>query len=95
MLKNIGTLFEKKREILDKAQDTNSQIKDSIKTFLKEKFGESLKGYSLSINYSSRENNLTITADSKIIANEISLQLGDLNDKLKRDGIKLNRILVR
>lgn len=95
MFKNISTLLERKRKILSRSQDTNSQVKTSIKNFLKEKFGDKLKGYSLSINYNSKENNLTITADSKIIANEISLLLVDLSDKLKRDGVKLNRILIR
>lgn len=95
MLKNIGLLFESKKKSFSRSQDTSSHINNSIKNFLKEKFGESLRGYSLVIKYNSKENSLIITADSKIIANELSLQLADMNDVLKREGIKLNRILVR
>lgn len=95
MLKNIGSLFERRRKIFNKSQDTTLQIKNSVTSFLKDKFGEGLKGYSLVINYNSKENSLIITADSKILANELTLQLTEMNDALKRDGIKLSRILIR
>lgn len=95
MLKNIGALFERRKKIFNRSQDTNSQINNSIKAFLKEKFGEDLKGCSLVVSYNSKDNSLTMTADSKIIANELALQLDDLSRVLKKDGIKLDRILVR
>ena len=95
MLKNIGLLFESKKKAFDKSQDINSQINSSIRDFLKEKFGEDLKGYSVVIKYNSTENSLTIRADNKILANELTLCLAELNSVLKRDKIRLNRILVR
>lgn len=95
MFKNIGLLLDRKKAIFSKSQNTSSQIKDLIKKFLEDKFGDSLKGYSLTIKYSSQENSLTITADSKIVASELSLQLADLSSVLKKEGIILSRILIR
>ena len=72
MLKNIGILFEKRKNFFSRSQDKTSQIKNLLKCFLEEKFGEALKGYSFGVDYNSRENSLVITAESKTIANELT-----------------------
>ncbi len=95
MFKNVGILFEKRRRLFQGSQDKSAQINQILKEFLKEKFGEGLQGCSIKVSYSSKENSLMITADSKIIANELTLQLAELSTYLKKDNIKLNRILIR
>jgi hypothetical protein len=60
-----------------------------------ERFGDNLKGLSFNIDYNSKDNSLTITADNKIVANELSLQLHDLIDYLSKQQLNLSRILIR
>ena len=95
MFKNIGSLFEKKKVILGATQDKTSQIKHTLKSFLESKFGDNLKGFLFEISYDKNNNGLTITSSNKIIANELTLQLVELNEALQKDNIKLARILIR
>ena len=95
MLKNIGSIFEKRKRFLIKSQNKNSQLKEIIQDFLKEKFGDGIRGYSFGINHNSQDNSLIITANNKIVANELMLELAELSDRLRRGGIQLSRILIR
>ena len=95
MFKNIGNLFEKKIIILSATQDKTIQIKQILKSFLENKFGDNLKGFLFEISYDKNNNSLTITSSNKIIANELTLQLVDLHEALQKDNIKLTRILIR
>jgi hypothetical protein len=93
--KNLGNYFEKRKKAANINQDRSDIIKNNLRIFLTEKFGENIKGVSLKIEYNAKENNLTITTGSKTIANELSFYLGDLLDFFKKEKIPLNRILIR
>lgn len=95
MFKDIGNLFEKRNKIIDKSQNKSNQIKNIVKDFLKERFRGSLKGYSFDISYNSQENYLIVTAENKILANELVLELVSLNDLLRAKNISLSKVLIR
>ncbi len=95
MLKDIGNVFERRKKILEKFQGKSLDIKDHLKVFLRDKFGNDLNGFSIGIDYNSQDNSLIITSGNKILANEITLQLADLAIFLKEKNIKVSKILVR
>jgi len=95
MLKNIGNLFDNKKLAINRSQDQTDQIKEKLHLFLTNKFGESLKGLSLVINYNSRDKTLIINSDSKVIANELTLKLSELIGFLKENKINLSHILIK
>jgi hypothetical protein len=95
LFKNIGAIFERRKKILSIHQDKKSLVKQGLQGFLMERFGDNLKGLSFNIDYNSKDNSLTITADNKIVANELSLQLHDLIDYLSKQQLNLSRILIR
>ncbi len=94
-MKDIGSLFEKRKIALSRSQDKTSLVKQSLQGFLLERFGDNLKGLSFRVDYNAKDNSLAITTDSKIIANELSLQLHDLTEYLKKTKLNLSRILIR
>jgi hypothetical protein len=95
MMRNIGGLFERRKNSLNRSQDRSKLIKNILQEFLTQRFGDNLKGLSFNIEFNPKNNNLTITTDNKIIANELSLQLHDLAGHLKANKIALNSILIR
>ncbi|OGM96362.1 MAG: hypothetical protein A3B86_04495 [Candidatus Yanofskybacteria bacterium RIFCSPHIGHO2_02_FULL_38_22b] len=95
MLKSINNLFEKRKNYLSKSQDKLAIIKTSFYSFLKNKFGDDIMGFSFVLNYDAKENSLTINTDNKVIANELTLQLLSINSFFKENKIKLNKILIR
>ena len=95
MFRNIGNYFDKKKIILDRDQNKKQNIKDSLRIFLEKEFGQTIKGFSLIIDYDPQDNILTVKTDNKTLANEIAMRLADLHSFLQKEGIKLNRILVR
>lgn len=95
MLKNIGSIFEKRKNHFNQSQNKNVLIKNSFYLFLKNKFGDNLKGFSFVLNYNSKDNSLIITTDNKVIANELTIHLIRLNSFFKDNKIKLDRILIR
>ena len=95
LFKNIGNYFEKRNRFFNKSQDRSTQIGSAVKDFLKEKFGDNLIGYSITVSYQVKDNSLLITTDNKIIANELAIRLDSLTGFLKDRRIRLDRILVR
>ena len=95
MFKNIGTFFEKKKNLVSKNQDKTTTIKTNFYLFLKNKLGKEVLNFNFDLNYSSKENSLTIITNNKTMANELSLYLDQLNSFFKEKEIKLNQILVR
>ena len=95
MLKNIGNIFEKRKNYFSKSQDKTTTIKNSFYSFLKNRFGEDVKGFSFVLNYDAKENSLIINTDNKVIANELTLQLMSINSFFKENNIKLNKILIK
>lgn len=95
MLKKIDGFFEKRKVVFNSSQDKVNKIKQTLQSFLKNKFGEDLAGLSIKISYDYRGNGLVITTSNKTLTNELSLCLIDLNDFLKDKQIKLDRILIR
>lgn len=77
------------------SQDKVNEIKQALQGFLKNRFGDDLAGFSISIRYDYKDNQLVITTNSKTLTNELSLCLVDLNDFLKDKQIKLDRILIK
>jgi len=95
MFKEISNVFDKKRKFFNDSNKKDSEVNEILKTFLKDEFGENLKGFSFVVRYNPKDNSLIITSDNKIIANELSLRLTKLHSKLKDRGIKLGRILIK
>ena len=95
MLKRIDNVFERRKKSLIKSQGITKQIKDNLQTFLKEKFSSDLKGLSIKIAYQSNENSLTIQTSSKVIANELTINLQGIEESLQKSNLKLSRILIR
>lgn len=95
MFKNLNNKFEKRLSLLSKTQSKDQDIKESLKIFLEKEFGDNLKGFSFIINYNSKDNSLTIDTQNKILASELTIRLGDINEFLKTRNIRLDRILVR
>lgn len=95
MFKNIGKIFKNRKNMLSRSQDKTDQIKEQLHSFLENKFGTALKGLSLKINYNPKDRSLIIISDSKILANEISLTLVELNNFLKEKNISLSRIQIK
>jgi len=95
MLRNVNTFFEKKKKSLTGQQDKALKIKDGLKIFLRNNFGENLNGFSFVVSYNIKEDSLVIKTDQKTIANELTLKLTELSDFLKARGIRLKRILIR
>ena len=95
MLKNLGNIFEKRKNYFNKSQDKTVLIKNCFYLFLKNKFGDNLSGFSFILNYDAKENSLTVTTDNKVIANELTLQLISLNSFFKENNIRLDKILIR
>lgn len=95
MFKEISNVFDRKISQIVSYQDKDQEIKKTLKAFLEKEFGENLKGFSFIIKYNFKDNTLSISAENKILANELSLRLVDLNEYLQKRGIKLERILVR
>lgn len=95
MFRSISSSFEKKKKNINSIVEKDKGIKQSLRDFLQKEFGDDLKGFSLSLSFDPKENSLSIKADNKIIANELSLKLAELNSYLNRRGIKLSRIIIR
>ncbi len=95
MLKNIGNILERRKKDILRTEDKTGQIKKSLQDFMKNQFGNSLAGLSFRINYDPKKNSLTITNESKVLANELTLLLADIHNQLKRDGIVVGSILIR
>ncbi|MDP3696767.1 MAG: hypothetical protein Q8R55_01920 [Candidatus Taylorbacteria bacterium] len=95
MLKNIGNILEKRKAAILRTEDKTSQIKKSLQYFMKNRFGDSLAGFSLRISYETKNNKLVIATENKILANEMALLLTDIHQHLKRDGIAVSSILIR
>lgn len=95
MFKDIGNILERKKKITLRVADKTGEIKNSLKNFIENRFGNTLTGFSFIINYSSRDNRLTITTENKILANEFTMLLADINEHLKKNGITLDSILIR
>ena len=96
MFKKIDIVFEKRKTSLVKAQSKESKVKEYLKVFLEKEFGEDLeKRFSFLININSKDNILTITAENKMLANELAVRLVKLNDFLKTKEVSLNKILIR
>lgn len=95
MFKNIGNVFEKRKGYFNKSQDQITLIKSSFYSFLKNRFGDNLSGFSFVLNYDPKENSLTITTENKVIANELTIQLVGLHSFFKDNKIKLDKILIR
>ncbi|MDP3792886.1 MAG: hypothetical protein Q8Q89_04140 [bacterium] len=95
MLKNLGNIFEKRKNYFNRSQDKTALIKNCFYSFLKNRFGDNLSGFSFILDYDSKENSLAITTDNKVIANELTLQLISLNSFFRENKIKLDKILIR
>ena len=95
MLKKIDNIFERRRKSLDKSQEIIKNIKDNLQLFFKERFGEDIKGLLIKIEYQSKDNSLIINTPSKVLANELTLNLLNIEDSLKKDKLKVDQILIR
>jgi len=95
MFKNLGKRFENKKVFLDKSLDKSQRIKKEVGAFLKDVFGDKLKGFSFLVSYNSKDDSLVITTANKILANELSIRLIDLSNLLKTKDIRLGKILIK
>ena len=95
MFKNIGNIIDKKKILILRAEDKTGEIKKSLKSFIENRFGDTLTGFSFIINYNSKDDRLTITTENKILANEFTILLADIHEHLKRNGIIVGSILIR
>lgn len=95
MFKSLDKTFEKRKKILSQSKDKNLLIREGLNFFLKNEFNEDIKGFSLLITYDPKNNSLLITAENKVLANELTIRLPKMTDFLKTRDIRLDRILIR
>ncbi len=95
MFKSLNNSFERKKASLGKSLDKSQRIKKEVEIFLKNEFGEKLKGFSFLISYNPKDDSLIITAGNKTLANELTIRLVGLINLLKTKDIRLGKILVR
>lgn len=95
MFKNLSSIIDKKKKLLIKSQDLNQDLNQEIKNFLIQEFGKDIEGFSFTLSYKAKDHSLLITANSKVLSNELAIRLGSLNDFLKNRKISLNKILIR
>jgi len=95
MFKSLDKTFEKRKKILSQSKDKNLLIREGLNFFLKNEFNEDIKGFSLLITYDPKNNSLLITAENKVLANELTIKLPKMTDFLKTRDIRLDRILIR
>jgi len=95
VLKSLEKKFENKKNAIKISEDRTGQIKYILQNFLKEKFGDKLKGISIGISYNSKNNSLVVNTISKVLANEIAVRLSEFNDFLKKNDIRLSKIIVK
>ena len=95
MLVNIVTILDKRKKSIIRTEDKIDQIKKSLQDLMKNQFKNSLAGFSFKISYETKNNNLIISTESKVLANELALLLADIHKHLKRDGIAIGSILIR
>lgn len=78
-----------------KSGNKNREIKEMLEVFLKSEFGDKIKGMSVVINYTVKDNSLILVSENKILANELMLRLPSINNFLVKNGIRLSKLLVR
>lgn len=95
MFKDLNKLFDKKKAIINNTSDKSQEIKREVSIFLKTEFGDKIEGFSFIISYNSKDNNLIITSENKVLANELIIRLVALTDFLQSRNIRLSKILIR
>lgn len=94
MFKDIKGYISLRIKNLEKNQNSVQRIKTSLEIFLKNKFGENLKGFSLKLELN-KENDLIIESQNKTIANEIAYLKDDLKTYLARENSKIKAIIIK
>jgi len=93
--RNIGSLFDRKKKELKFTKNINLEIKEVLRGFLRTHYGDNLDKFNFTMEYNSSEKTLSIITENKTIANELSFNLGNINNFFRTRGIQLNRILIR
>jgi len=95
-MKFLGDYFEKRRKYIGGAQSKNAQLREAMRFFLENKFGKNvIRNKPIADVAIVKDNILTITAENKVIANELSFYLADIHKFLKKENIKVSKILIR
>lgn len=63
--------------------------------FLKARLGDDLDEKYISLGYNPKDNSLILNAGNKILANELTFHLVDIQEFIKTKGVKLDKILIR
>jgi len=93
MLKNITTLFHKKRKAIEDELDMKIKVDEVLTKFVKE---EVIKKADLDYypSYTVNKGVIKIETDNKLIAQEIALRIRGLEEKLKKEGVVFRKVLV-
>ena len=93
MLKNITSLFSKKRKAIEDELIMKLKINEVLTKFVKE---DILKNVDLDYHpsYTIRKGVIKIETDSKVIAQEIALRIRIIEEKLKKEGVVFRKVLV-
>ena len=90
MFTRIEKKLSQRLNSIQQEKNNQDKINNTIQSFL------SSYGYpQTNIGYDSLENKITIETSSKVFANEIVLRLGDIAKILKKEGIKVSKIIIR
>jgi len=93
MLKNITSLFYKKRKAIEDELSTKLKVDEVLVKFVKE---EILKNADINyhLSYTINKSIIKIETDNKLIAQEIALRIKGIEEKLKKEGVVFRKVLV-
>ncbi|MBI2674355.1 MAG: hypothetical protein HYX22_01290 [Candidatus Yanofskybacteria bacterium] len=93
MLRNITSLFHKKRKAIEDELSMKIKVDGVLAKFVKE---EVLKNADLDYfpSYTINKGIIKIETDNKIIAQEIALRIRTIEDRLRKEGVEFRKVLV-
>jgi len=93
MLKNIASIFSRKRKVIEDEIVVKAKIDELISKFVKEEILKN-KDVKFKLTYTLNKDVVKIETDNKIIAQEIALRIRSLETKLRNDGISIKKLLI-
>ena len=86
--------LQKRLKLLQSSQTAEKKIQATIVRFLKEHLGFT-GAQRLAVNYEQKERVVTLTLESKTLANDLLFRTSQLRTALKEAGVVVSRISIR